>query len=108
MSRWADVTLKTGESFSPVKVHDDGRGVRFYAYSKERGGIFLLASVRGARVTSWGEKRRGPDGKRIVLPVAISGDLPESFETMAYRGGCQCSHALKNYGPPRAWEEVEV
>lgn len=105
MSKFARVTLTSGETFDPVLVWDDGRGLRFYASG--RGGIRLLGAVFGARVTSWGERRRlEPRGPRVELPTEISGEYPSDFAQVVALRGCQCGHPLKKFRPPTAWEEV--
>jgi hypothetical protein len=97
--------MKTGEVVEPVKVHDDGRGLRFYASVNRQ--IVLLGSSYGAKIASWGEKRRlVQGGPRVELPAKIEGSLPETIESFEALKGCQCSAPVKAFRPPTAWEEV--
>jgi hypothetical protein len=106
MAKYARVTMSNGESLSPVLVHDDGRGVRFYVNRPGRG-TQLLASAMGVRIASWGETRRlERGGPRVKLPAAFTGDLPEEIVEYEALKGCQCSHPIKSFRPPFAWEEV--
>jgi hypothetical protein len=97
--------MTSGEVLEPVRVHDDGRGVRFYV--SERGGVRLLGSVYGGRIRSWGEKRRlVAGGPRVTLPAEIDGGLPSTILSFEPLRGCQCGHPIKKFRPPIAWEEV--
>lgn len=109
MQRFADVTLDDGTVLSPVAVYEDHIGLRFYAADKGR--IRLLGAVIDGKVREWGTKvvERDPvTNVRIAITRAavITGDLPADFASIAYRGGCQCGHVLKNYRPPHDWEPL--
>lgn len=106
--RWATVTLQSGEVLSPIGIHQDSIGLRFYR--SERGRISLLASIPGGSVGEWGVKtvERDDLGRRVAVrrSAVIRGDVPETITRIEYRGGCQCGHPLKDFRPPVAWEEA--
>lgn len=107
--RWADVTLDDGTVLTPVLVHDDHIGIRFYA--AERGRPYLLGVIVDGKIREWGTKivERDPVTNvrtSIKRAVVITGDLPTSFASIAYKGGCQCTHVLKRFRPPFEWEPL--
>lgn len=104
--RWATVTTSDDVVHTPVGIHQDSVGLRFYV--SDRGRISLLASIPGGEIRQWGLKtvERDANGQRVAVhrSAVILGDLPETVTHVEYRGGCQCGHPLKAFRPPVDWE----
>lgn len=102
--KWAKVVLTDGTKLRIVRVHDDGKGVRFYANNGPK--VVLIAAVPGMRVKAWGGYGpRNPDGSRGPKQGAVlDGSLPYTFASLELLQSCGCGNPLKAFRPPNEWE----
>lgn len=102
--KWAKVELTDGTKLRIVRVHDDGKGVRFYANNGPR--VILIAAVAGMKVKAWGGfGPRQPDGRRgPKLGAVLDGALPDTFASLELLQSCGCGNPLKAFRPPIDWE----